>query len=141
MLITGVFSIAAGAMLLFMPRQMLLKRTLLRQWLFEIDFSAILNRNQAIERPLYRHHRAFGAAVVAGALAGLMPLLWLYDHPLATEALTRTLGFWGARAVILSGWALAIFALAVGLFLLIRPSALKGFESAANRWTEPFPPS
>ncbi len=140
-LIAGTLGIATGAGLLAIPEKMLREHTLLRRWLFDADFFATLNHYQPIERLLYRHHRAIGAAVVLGALAGFMPLLWLYDHPSATEALTRTLGFWGARAVILSGWALAFFTLAVSLLLLIRPSAIKGFESVANRWIEPFPPS
>ena len=139
MLIAGVFGIAAGAGLLAVPRQMLLERTLFRRWLFEINFSALLNRKQSIERPLYRHHRIFGATVTIGAMISLMPLFWLYVHPLAKDTLTHTLGIWGARAVILSAWALVFFVLAVGLFLLIRPSALKGFEAASNRWIEPFP--
>ena len=138
-LIAGVFGVVAGVGLLVVPRQMLLESTLLRHWLFEINLSAILNRNQSIERPLYRHHRAFGAAVIAGALTSLIPLLWLHSHSFAMAALTRTLGFLGAQAVLLSAWALVIFVLVVGLFLFIRPSALKGFESATNRWIEPFP--
>ncbi len=141
MLIAGTLGMAIGAGLLAIPETMLRAHTPLRRWLFDTDFVARLNHYQPVERLIYRHHRAFGAVVVVGALAGFMSLLWLYDHPLTTEALTRTLGFWGARAVILSGWTLAFFALAVGLLLLIRPSALKGFESAVNRWIEPFPPS
>jgi hypothetical protein len=41
----------------------------------------------------------------------------------------------------LTSWALALFALGIGVFLLVRPSALKGLETAANRWIEPFPSS
>ena len=49
------------------------------------------------------------------------------------------MGFWGTHALILVSWLLSIFALAIGVFLFTRPSALKDFEKAANRWIEFLP--
>jgi hypothetical protein len=138
--IAGALGVAAGAGLLIVgrtPRE----RTALRRWLLEIDLIALLDRRQSIERALYRHHRAFGAAVIVGAAALLVPLWELHNHPLVAGVLPGILGDWGVRAVILTSWALAVFALGIGVFLLIRPSALKGFETKANRWIEPFPSS
>ena len=137
--IAGAIGVAAGAGLLIVPGQTLRERTTLRRWLFEIDLIALLDRRLVIERALYRHHYAFGAAVIVGAVTLLVTLLELRDHPLVTGVLSGILGAWGAGAVILTSWALALFALGIGVFLLIRPSALKGFEAAANRWIEPFP--
>lgn len=122
-----------------MAGRTLRERTWLWRWLLEIDLIALLDRRQSIERPLYRHHNAFGAAVIVGAVALLVTLWELRDHPLVTGVLPGILGAWGIRAVILTSWALAVFALGIGVFLLIRPSALKGFETAANRWIESFP--
>lgn len=138
LLIVSISGVATGIALLLLPRHKLRERTLLRHWLFEIDFAAILNRYQTIEKPIYRYHRIFGTAVIIGSLAAILPLLWLYDHPFELGLLTNALGYWGTRTAILAGWLLAILALDVGLFLLIRPSALKPLESAANRWIEPF---
>ncbi|MBI2752896.1 MAG: hypothetical protein HYX46_05210 [Betaproteobacteria bacterium] len=137
--IAGALGVAAGAGLLIVPGRTLRERTALRRWLLEIDLIALLDRRKSIERPLYRHHYAFGAAVIVGAVVLLVTLWELRDHSLATGVLSGILGAWGVRAVILTSWALAVFALGIGVFLLIRPSALKGFETAANRWIEPFP--
>ena len=139
--IAGVLGVAAGAGLLIVPERTLRGRTALRRWLLEIDLVTLLDRRQRVERVLYRHHRAFGAIVIAGAVASLATLWNFHDHPLLTGVLRGILGAWGAGAVILTSWALALFALGIGIFLLIRPSALKGFETAANRWVELFPPS
>jgi hypothetical protein len=137
--IAGAFALAAGAGLLIVAGGTRRERAWLRRWLLEIDLIALLDRRRSIERPLYRHHRAFGAIVIAGAVASLATLWNFHDHPLLTSVLPGILGAWGVRAVILASWALAAFALGIGVFLLIRPSALKGFETAANRWIESSP--
>ena len=139
--IAGALGFVAGAWLLIVPERTLRRRTGLRRWLLENDLVALLDRRRSIERPLYRHHRVFGAAVIIGAVASLATLWVLRDHPLMTGVLPGILGAWGAEAVIVTSWASALFALGIGVFLLIRPSALKRFETAANRWMEPFPSS
>jgi hypothetical protein len=136
--IAAALGIASGTALLIVPRRALREGTGLRRWLLEADLIALLDRRQTIERSLYRHHRAFGAAVIAGAVAWLAALWAWHDHLPLTGVLTGVLGAWGAKAVILITWALAVFTLGIGVFLLIRPSALKGFETAVNRWIEPF---
>ena len=137
--IAGAIGVAAGAGLLILPGRMLRERTWGWRWLFEIDLIAVLNRRRAIERLIYRHHFAFGASVIAGAVV-LLSILWgLHEHRLVKVALPGILGHWGSKAVVLTSWALAVFALAIGMFLLIRPSALKGFETAANRWIGSVP--
>jgi hypothetical protein len=137
--IAGVLGIAVGAGLLIAPERTLRERNALRRWFLETDLIALLERRRSIERPLYRHHFAFGAAVSAAALALLATLWKSRDHALVTDALPRLLGARGAEALILAGWALAVFALGIGVFLLMRPSALKGLESVSNRWIEIFP--
>ena len=70
----------------------------------------------------------------------MLVTLWtLHDHPLVTARLTVLLGASGVEAVMLVSSLLGVFALGIGLFLLIRPSILKRFEAEANRWIEPFP--
>ena len=137
--IAGVLGVAVGALLLIVPVRVLRERTALRRWFLEINLAALLDQRHTIERPLYRHHYAFGAIVIAGAIASLVTLWKFRDHPLVTSVLLGSLGTWGFEAVILTSWVLAVFALGIGAFLLVRPSALKRFETAANRWIEPFP--
>jgi hypothetical protein len=96
----------------------------------------LLNRYQKIERPLYRHHRLFGAVVTLGALV-LFALLWRLPGHAFMAAWAYGLG---ARMAILFSLALVVFALLIGVFLIVRPSAIKAFEAASNRWIELFPP-
>ena len=137
--ISGGLGFAVGAALLMVPRRTLHERTGLWRWLFEVDLVALLDRRKTIERALYRHHCAFGVAVIVGAVALLAALWGLRNQPLVTSVLPAVLGALGAGAVMLTSWTLAVFALGIGMFLLVRPSALKGVEAAANRWIEPFP--
>ena len=139
LLTSGVFGIVAGAALMIMPRKFLVESTQLRWWLFEYSITAFLNRYHAIEKLAYRHHRPIGAVMTIGAVIMLTPLLGLYNHPEAILALISSLGFTGTHALILASWMLSIFALVIGILLFIRPSALKDFEMAANRWIELFP--
>ena len=137
--IAGALGVAAGAGLLIVPDRVLRESTGLRRWLFEIDLVALLDRRRTIERTLYRHHYAFGTTVIVGAVALFVTLWELRDHSLLTDALPRFIGTSGVRVAILASWTLALFALGIGVFLLVRPSALKGVEAVANYWIEPFP--
>ncbi|MEK7754489.1 MAG: hypothetical protein AAB654_21370 [Acidobacteriota bacterium] len=137
--IAGTLALVAGASLLIVDGLEQREGDSLRHWLVEIDLIDLLDRRKTIERTLYRHHRAFGATVIAGAAALLVALWTLHDHPPVTAWLTEMLGAWGVEAVMLVACASGLFALGIGVFLLIRPSILKKFEAEANRWIEPFP--
>lgn len=99
-------------------------RKLLRNWELPRDS----------ERFVYRHHRLFGAFLIAGAsytlfglAAGLRPSVHqqLTTGQLATYMLDAVLIF----LVLGSGMALVI-----GSIMLVRPSRLKRVESVANAW-------
>jgi len=93
-----------------------------------------------VDRWFYRHHRVYGAAVVVLAVAllsflafGQPQVAWysLFDpgNRVAGEIVIDT-----ARIVL---WLLGLFALAVGVVVFLRPSALKAFEAWSNRWLTP----
>jgi len=111
------------------------EHSLWRQWLLEHELADLLNRYHKIEKFLYRHHRVIGTAVIAGALTLLTLIVKLHDA-FASSTWSHILGI---QLAILFSWALAILALIIGIFLLIRPSALKGIEVQANRWIGPSP--
>ena len=126
----GALGVAAGTLLLLAPGA-LREGSRWRHWLLEGDLAALLDARRAIERPLYRHHRGFGAAGIVGALTWFATLWTLRDRlPMPAEFAGR---------MTLAGCTLAAFALCIGVFLVVRPSALKGLEATANRWIEPFP--
>jgi hypothetical protein len=139
--ITGALGLAAGVALLILPERPPRERALLTRWFFELNLAALLDQRQSVERPLYRHHRLFGAAVIVGAVALFATLRELRDYPLVAGVLSAILGTELAETMILMIWPSALFALGIGVFLFIRPSSLKRFEAAANRWIEPFPSS
>lgn len=137
--LAGALGVGVGAGLLLVTRCAPRERARLRRWLLDTDLIALADRRRMIERFLYRHHRAFGAAVVVGAAASLGTLWQLRDYSPVRRLLHGVLGAPGLTLVILASWALLVFALCIGTFLVLRPSALKRFETMANRWIEPFP--
>ncbi len=94
----------------------------------------VLERQRFVERFIYRHHRLFGSAIVAGALV-LLALLGAGQARFGTAWLGRS----GGRDAVFLVWALAVAALVIGIIVLVRPSALKGVETLANRWIQLFP--
>lgn len=87
----------------------------------------LLDRQWRIERLIYRHHRLFGAVVLAaGAFCA-----WQLTHE---EIATLLSGSSPASVLV---WALLLgqgFNLLVGLVMLLRPSLLKPLEAVGNRW-------
>jgi hypothetical protein len=137
--IAGVLGTTMGMLLLLAPGQTLREHGRFQRWLIETDCVAALNRRQASEKILYRYHRVFGLLMSAGAVTWLLFLTQLYDRAPFIKVLIGTLGVIGFDALILAGWAMGYFALTIGIYLLVRPSALRDFEAVANRWYEPFP--
>lgn len=100
----------------------------------------VLDVPRNIDRWFYRYHRIYGAVVVLLAIAllsflafGQPEVAWrgLFDHRsrVAGEILIES-----ARLIL---WILGLFALAIGVVVFIRPSALKALETWSNRWLTP----
>lgn len=92
-----------------------------------------LDRVYRIERFFYRHHRAFGALLLAGSA------YTLYQAGQRPELLGYAAATWG-----LAGEALGILllggnglALVLALIVLVRPSLLKTPERLGNQWVQP----
>lgn len=95
-----------------------------------------ISRN--IDRYFYRHHHAIGLLVIAGSIYNLYaamfdvipekidPLLVGRYPPAITDWLVDSLHYF-----LLLG---NLFAVVIGLVIYVRPSALKSFETRANRW-------
>ncbi|HEV8096690.1 MAG TPA: hypothetical protein VGP71_13235, partial [Burkholderiales bacterium] len=101
--IAGVLGVAGGLGLLIVPRPMLREGTRLWRWVFEIDLIQLLNSRRWIERPVYRHHKAFGATVIAATLTFLVvSLRELYSDPRLIHWMSERLGSAGARVAIVT---------------------------------------
>ncbi len=80
----------------------------------------------------YRHHGWTGGLILAGALFFLLSLLFRFTPEMAAAALPGVDWIWIAVIwILITG---NVFAVAVALVILLRPSALKPLEAAANRW-------
>jgi hypothetical protein len=88
---------------------------------------ASLDRVYKVERFFYRHHRQFGALLLAGSVYTLVQLIGLAGGK--TEGLAMWLDV--ATSVLIGGNAVA---LVLGLIVLVRPSLLKEPERLGNRW-------
>ena len=90
-----------------------------------------------VDRWFYHHHRWYGLAVVVLSIGLLGFLMFGHEARTWTALFDRQYREVGtilvdtARVVL---WGLALFSLCIGLLVWIRPSALRGFEHAANRW-------
>lgn len=133
--LSGTAAIVAGIGFLLATIRQPDKPDTLRGRLLNGSLQEVLERPRRVERFIYRHHRLFGSAIVAGALA----LLALLDARQSRLFGTVLLGGSGGRAAMLLVWALAVAVLFIGIFVLVRPSALKGIEALANRWIQLFP--
>jgi hypothetical protein len=135
----AILGMVSGGLLLFLPRRVLDGANPLRRLLFETNIGEPFSRKFAIERGVYRRHRLFGTAVVLGGmtLAALVGYLVMNPRVMNLHALV---GKAGLRVAIAVAAACALILLIIGLCLIIRPSVLKGIETAANRWVEPRPP-
>lgn len=90
------------------------------------------------ERFFYRHHRSMG--ILIALLGGLFVWLYLVEGEgsriaewLGRQAGGELLSAWGAG---IGGFLVVVNVLAIvfGIVMAVRPSALKGVETFANRW-------
>lgn len=95
-----------------------------------------LDRPWYVERYIYRHHLAFGAGVVVGAMVLLAVLTRYHGTDIDSLGWPTSRGqqlMLLARGVM---WLFAVLAWVIGMIVLIRPSVLKGIERKTNRWVE-----
>lgn len=103
------------------------------------QLASILDRSWRIERLIYRHHRLVGGAIFSGALTFLTLLGLLHNRVLSNEFSGPPGHALLVQLVVAAAWGFAVLALLIGLFVIIRPSVLKGLESLANRHIELTP--
>ncbi|MDP1527200.1 MAG: hypothetical protein Q8M20_15445 [Rhodocyclaceae bacterium] len=106
------------------------------------SWRALQNRPQRtwrVDRFVYRHHRLFGALILLGA--SIFLALLATHHTAIFKADPWLLKGLPLAVVLLqaAAWLFAVFSMLIGLFVLVRPSALKPLEAKANHWVEPFP--
>lgn len=138
LLICAPVGVAVSLLLIFKPQLMERVNSMANRWVTARRMNEFLDRSISIEHWFYRHHRAFGAAVILGSLYIVVYFGILFDRAYALQRLT-----WRVPprlmdglldALVLSSLTGAVTAFMVGLFLWLRPSLLKGIEGEANQW-------
>lgn len=139
--VTGsIAGMLAGSVLILRPDWLIYAGRFVNRWFSTRPITLFLERMILVDRWFYRHHYVSGAFLLAGAVFTLTFFTVNFDK---AHALARLYGeFAVVPAVInilLDSVVLIIilgvsFALVIGLFLLIRPSMLKGFEQESNQW-------
>lgn len=138
LLICAPVGVAVSLLLIFKPQLMERVNGMANRWVTARRMNEFLDRSISIEHWFYRHHRAFGAAVMLGSLYIVVYFGILFDKVYALQHLN-----WKVPprlmdglldALVLSSLTGAVTAFMVGLFLWLRPSLLKGIEGEANQW-------
>lgn len=134
----GVLMFCIGVCILVSPALVMRAGSTMNRWIATDALFRRLDSATPTERPFYRHHRAFGLFLAAGAVYVIYQLIWqvnytsLFGHTyilgsqVVAEWLARSLGF-----IFVAFGALAFV---VGVVVFFRPSLLKELEEKVNAW-------
>ena len=135
--IAGLF---AGFALIMRPTWLLHTNRRANRWIATRQIDRMLEQAIKIDPWFYRHHRISGILLLAGAAFLIYFFTARFDRLATLAGLSRifllTPTFTGVLldAVVLSILLGAAFTSIISLFLLARPSMLRGFEQGANQW-------
>lgn len=139
-MVGSVAGLAAGALLLWQPQRLSAIGTVLNRWVSTRHLDTVLERNVALDPWFYRHHRVVGAVTLLASAYVIYFFTLSLDGTNTVQALAREFNWHPVLvsmlldALVLSLVLGALLAAFVSLYLMIRPSLLRGFEQEANRW-------
>ncbi|MDD5180681.1 MAG: hypothetical protein PHT15_05415 [Gallionellaceae bacterium] len=139
LMLGSVAGLFAGMALIMRPDWLSRVNKHASRWMSTRQFERPLERTVKLDHWFYRHHRTSGILILAGAVYTLYFFTAILDKPSILAGLSRKFPIPPALiaslldALVLSCVLGAAFALIISLFLLIRPSLLRGFEQGANR--------
>lgn len=136
----SIVAIIVGAMMVFSSQHFQRISALLNRWVSTRNFDKSLESSYSVDPWLYRYHRQAGAALLLGVLYILYYFVVQLDRDAAIQVIAKNTHYPPSLLIALldAGVLIALLgamaALFVGLFLMLRPSLLRGFESGANQW-------
>jgi hypothetical protein len=140
-LIVGCLAgLVVGALLLLRPQSLQRTSSRLNRWVSTRHLDQSLERTVVLDPFFYRYRHASGTLMLLGALYILYFFAVRMDRLQMIGGLARSfklpvqLVSGLLDALTLSALTGALFAAAISLFLLLRPSLLRNFEQGANRW-------
>ncbi len=140
LIIGSVAGIVVGALLVLRPQSLRRVSERLNRWVSTRHVEQPLERSINLDPWFYRYRRTSGVLILLGALYIIYFLVIGMDRGLTVSALANSFKLPSALiaalvdATVLSALLGALFAAFVSLFLLVRPSLLRGFEQGANQW-------
>ncbi len=138
LLLGAVVGLCLGIGMFFQSESVFRVTRFFNRWLSSRVFTRPLSRpGYRIERQVYRYHRVFGAALLAGAGYMLYSLWFRYDKSATLNIFRETspqLVAWLLDSTVFLLTLTSIVALLLALCLVVRPSLLRGMEVWANRW-------
>lgn len=136
----GVAGVLLSATLVLRPSWLLRSGQRINQWIATRHLSNMLERVVKVDRWLYRYHQVGGILLLTGAAFLIYFFTARIDKLRIVNGLSNVFSLPPAFAGVLLDSAVlsillgAAFAMIISLFLLLRPSMLKGFEQNANQW-------
>ncbi|MBI4808357.1 MAG: hypothetical protein HY799_05380 [Nitrosomonadales bacterium] len=140
LLVGSLGGVVIGGLLLWDPLRLRAVSGILNRWISTRHLDQSLELSVEIDPWFYRYRQASGVFILLGAGYILYFFTVSLDRAGAIAGLARHYNIpSSAVGVLLDAFVLcallgAIFAAFVSLFLLLRPSLLRDFEQAANRW-------
>ncbi|MBA3023359.1 MAG: hypothetical protein KJ572_08355 [Gammaproteobacteria bacterium] len=140
LILGSVAGMVIGALLLFGRDRLQNISTLLDRWISTRRFDRALERRITLDPWFYRHRQATGTLILAGALYILYFFGVQLDRAETVAGLARRFAYPQALAealldaMVLSALLGALGAIVAALFILFRPSMMRGFEEGANQW-------
>lgn len=140
LIIGSIAGMVVGALLLFSRARLHRISKLLDRWISSRHLDRSLEKKISLDPWFYRHRRLTGTLILCGSLFILYFFTLGIDRAQTVAGLARRLAYPAALAealldaLVLSALLGALGALLVSLFLLFRPSQLRGFEQHANQW-------
>ncbi len=140
-LVVGSFAgLLVGAVLVIAPQRLQHLSALLNRWVSTRQFDKGLERSFSVDPWFYRYRQASGVLILLGSLYVLYYFTVGLDRSVAIASLAKDFAYPTELvaalldALVLFSLLGALCAVLVALFLLFRPSLLRGIEQGANQW-------
>jgi hypothetical protein len=140
LILGSIAAMVVGAMLLFRRQRLQSISARLDRWISTRRFDKPLEQKISLDPWFYRHRQLTGTLILGGSLYILYFFTLQLDRAQAAAGIARRLAYPLALAeslldaLVLCALLGALGALLASLFILFRPSQLRGFEQGANQW-------
>jgi hypothetical protein len=140
MALSSIVGLIAGAALIVRPDWLVQMGKFSNRWISTRKVDRSLEQWVNLDKWFFQHHRASGSLMLAGAAWVIGFFIFSFDKQSTLAVLSRGNNVSPPliealiESFMLISLAGALFAVAVGLLLLLRPGLLSGLEQGTNQW-------